>query len=42
MKVLGVNVPSTITVWEEGRTLASSGNALTDSFGAYEVHVYRF
>jgi hypothetical protein len=42
MKVFGVKVPSAITVWGEGRTLASSGNGLTDSFGAYEVHVYRF
>lgn len=42
IKVLGANVPPTITVWNEGRTLAASGNGFTDSFGPYEVHVYEF
>jgi hypothetical protein len=40
--VLGSNVPPTITVWNEGRTLAASGNGFTDSFGPYQVHVYEF
>jgi hypothetical protein len=42
IKVLGVNVSPTVTVWSEGRTLAASENGFTDSFGAYEVHVYQF
>ncbi len=42
IRVLGVNVPSTVTVWDEDRTLAASGNGFTDSFGPYEVHVYKF
>ena len=42
IKVLGANVPPTVTVWNEGRTLAASGNGFTDSFGPYGVHVYEF
>jgi hypothetical protein len=36
-----VDVPSSVTVWGENRELATSGNAFSDSFGPYEVHVYR-
>jgi hypothetical protein len=32
--------PGTVTVNAEGRTLAASGRAFTDSFGPYQAHVY--
>jgi len=41
MSVLGVAVPPSVTVWNENRELATSGNHFSDSFGPYEVHVYR-
>jgi hypothetical protein len=42
IEVLGPAVPPTITVWDENRTLATSANGFTDSFGPYAVHVYEF
>jgi hypothetical protein len=42
LSLLGVDVPPSVTVWNENRKLATSGNHFSDSFGPYEVHVYRF
>jgi hypothetical protein len=41
MSLLGVDVPPSVAVRGEHRTLATSGNHFTDAFGPYEVHVYR-
>jgi len=42
VKLLGVSLPRRVTVRGEGRILAPSGNAFTDSFRPYEVHIYEF
>ena len=41
VELLGVDVPPAVSVWNENRTVATSGNRFRDSFGAYELHVYR-
>ena len=42
IRISGAAMPPTITVREENRTLTTSGDRFTDSFGPYAVHVYEF
>jgi hypothetical protein len=42
IRIFGAAVPPAIAVWNENRTVTTSGNGFTDSFGPYAVHVYQF